>query len=93
MTDVNAIKVVTPDMLNAYVVKEQFHVFEGTTLTVCLLTLKNGFTVLGKSACADPTKFDKDVGEMYARQDALRQIWPLMGYALCNVLSGENGLL
>lgn len=51
-------------------------------LTFCVLTLRNGFTVVGKSACASPTNFDERVGRQVARGDAIRQIWPLMGYEL-----------
>lgn len=51
-------------------------------LTFCVLVLKNGFTVTGQSACADPKNFQKDIGERIAREDAVRKIWPLLGYAL-----------
>jgi hypothetical protein len=32
----------TPDMIDAAIVSEQYHVFTGTTMTVCALTLRNG---------------------------------------------------
>lgn len=51
-------------------------------LTICVLVLKNGFTVLGKSACADPAQFDAQIGRDIARDDAISHIWPLMGYKL-----------
>jgi len=51
-------------------------------LTICVLVLKNGFTVVGKSACASAANFDVDVGEKVARQDAVNQIWALEGYLL-----------
>lgn len=51
-------------------------------MTFCVLTLKNGFTVTGQSACADPTNYKKDIGERIAKQDAINKIWPLMGYEL-----------
>jgi hypothetical protein len=51
-------------------------------LTICVLTLQNGFTVTGESACADPRNFDKEIGQRVARQNALNKIWPLMGYEL-----------
>lgn len=55
---------------------------EHTLLTFCVLTLRNGFTVTGESACASPENFDADLGRKIARQNALQKIWPLMGYAL-----------
>ncbi|WP_238947402.1 Gp49 family protein [Vandammella animalimorsus] len=51
-------------------------------LTFCVLVLQNGFTVTGQSACADPTAFDAAIGRRVARQNAINQVWPLMGYAL-----------
>jgi len=51
-------------------------------LTICVLTLKNGFTVTGESACASPENFDAELGRKIARQNAVDKVWPLMGYAL-----------
>lgn len=51
-------------------------------LTICVLELRNGFTIIGKSAPASPANFDADLGAKLAYEDAVRQIWPLMGYAL-----------
>ena len=51
-------------------------------LTFCVLTLKNGFTVTGESACASPENFDAEIGRKIALENAKQKIWPLMGYAL-----------
>lgn len=51
-------------------------------LTICVLVLKNGFTVVGTSACASPENFDAELGRKIARQNAIAKVWPLMGYAL-----------
>lgn len=51
-------------------------------LTICILVLANGFTIIGKSAPASPENFDADLGAKLAEEDAVRQCWPLMGYAL-----------
>lgn len=51
-------------------------------LTICILILRNGFTVVGKSACVSPENFDARLGQKIAREDARRQIWTLEGYAL-----------
>ncbi|OLU22953.1 hypothetical protein BVH03_22145 [Pseudomonas sp. PA15(2017)] len=58
-------------------------------LTFCVLVLRNGFTVTGESACASPENFDAEIGRKIARQSAVQKIWPLMGYALKERLSGE----
>jgi hypothetical protein len=59
-------------------------------LTICILVLKNGFTVVGKSACASPENFDRELGRKIAREDAKRQIWPLEGYLLKDKLAGGS---
>lgn len=51
-------------------------------LTICVIRLKNGFSLVGKSAPADPENFNPELGRQFAREDAIRQIWPLEGYAL-----------
>lgn len=56
-------------------------------LTICVLTLRNGFTVTGESACASPENFDADVGKKIARQAAVNKVWPLMGYELRSKLA------
>lgn len=55
-------------------------------LTFCVLVLRNGFTVTGESACASPENFDAELGRKIARQNAIAKMWPLLGYALKDVL-------
>jgi len=57
-------------------------------LTICVLVLSNGFTVTGESACASPENFDAEIGRKIARSNAVNKVWPLMGYALKEKLSG-----
>lgn len=73
---------VTLDHVNDVIVSEIYHLFPGTTVTVCLLHLRNGFTVLGESACVNPANFDPEIGKKLAREDAKRKIWALEGYVL-----------
>ena len=51
-------------------------------LTFCVLVLRNGFTGYGASACASPENFDAEVGRKIARQEALEDVWMVMGYEL-----------
>jgi hypothetical protein len=51
-------------------------------LTICVLVLRNGFTVTGESACASPENFDPKIGRDIAYRNAREKIWPLLGYAL-----------
>ncbi len=78
---------VTPEHIESVIVSEQFHVFEGSTFTSCLLTLKNGFTVHGESACASPENFDAELGRKIARDNAKSKIWMLEGYLLRESMS------
>lgn len=71
-----------PEMIDATVVSEQYHVFPNTTLTVCALTLRNGFIVVGESAAASPANFDQALGRKIARENARNKIWSLEGYLL-----------
>jgi hypothetical protein len=60
-------------------------------LTLCVLVLKNGFTVVGKSACASPENFDQAIGRKLAFADARQQIWALEGYRLRSELARAGG--
>ena len=60
-------------------------------LTFCVLTLRNGFTVTGESACASPENFDAQIGRAIARENAVQKIWPLLGYELRTKLAAEEG--
>ena len=81
---------VTEESLESVILHEQFHVFPGTTFTACLLTLKNGYTVIGESACASPENFNADLGRKIARANAKNKIWSLEGYLLKQKLFQEN---
>lgn len=62
-------------------IKLENYLVDGT-LTICVLTLQNGFKVTGESACADPANFNAAKGAELARKAACEKIWPLLGYAL-----------
>lgn len=72
----------TPDGIDDVMVSRQFHVFPGTTTTVCCLTLENGYTVIGSGAAVSAENFDKEIGRKIAFDDARDKIWQLEGYLL-----------
>lgn len=78
---------VTPERLEEVIFSEQYYVFPNTTFTACLLTLANGYTVLGQSACASPSNFNAEIGRKIARENAKNKIWALEGYLLRQKLS------
>lgn len=81
---------VTEQGIRSRIVDEKYFVIEGTTVTICHLTLENGFSVRGESACVDPLNFDKKKGEMYAFDAAFDKLWQLEGYLLCERLWKEK---
>jgi len=57
-------------------------------MTLCVVTLDNGYIIIGKSTPADPLNFDEQLGRKFAKEDAIRQIWPLEAYLLRERMSG-----
>jgi hypothetical protein len=51
-------------------------------LSVRIVVMTNGFTIVGKSAPASPANFDAEFGRKLAYEDCIRQLWPLMGFSL-----------
>ena len=72
----------TPTLIDEAIASEAYYVFPGTTLTVCMLVLQNGFSVTGESAAASLANFDKEIGQKIARGNARDKIWALEGYLL-----------
>jgi len=71
----------TPKHIEYTIKKTEFHKLTDV-LTTCVLTLLNGFTVTGESACASPENYNKAIGEKIARENAVEKIWILEGYLL-----------
>ena len=72
----------TPALIDSKIKKVEFHVFPESCLTVCCMTLENGFTITGESACASPENFNQEIGEKIAKENARNKIWMLEGYLL-----------
>ena len=79
---VRAIRYLTGDVEPAYAIGDWENDKSTPCLTICILTLENGFTVTGESACASPENFDKLIGQKIAYQNAREKIWQLEGYLL-----------
>ena len=75
----------TPNKLTAETISdliEQIDYLTHKTLTVCVLTLKNGAMVTGESNVIDPTNYDADIGREMSYRDAFSKVWQLEGYAM-----------
>jgi len=81
---------VTPQDLTAAIVGVDYQVLKDGRTTICLLTLDNGYTVRGESSCVCPENFDAALGEQYAREDAERKVWPLLGFRLADTLHAHR---
>ena len=75
-----------PSITDAHVensIKEERYMrIEGTNVTICCITMVNGFTLIGESHCVSAENFDRRIGNDIARRDATDQIWRLLGYVL-----------
>lgn len=76
---------ITLERINSRIDKTEF-IYHGL-LTICVITLVNGFTVTGESACVDAGNYDPAIGGRIAKDNAFQKIWPLEGYLLAEALS------
>ena len=77
---------VTPARIQEVIAKAEFYRLT-ERLTVCVLTLRNGFVVTGESSCVSLENFDEEIGNKIARENAENKIWELEGYLLREELS------
>ncbi|KGQ39965.1 Gp49 family protein [Gallibacterium anatis] len=70
----------TKDYLDSLVINTQY--VHQELLTICTITVKNGFKLVGTSACADEQNYDAKIGEQVAYQNAFAKLWELEGYLL-----------
>ena len=73
---------VTPDSIKAKIEKIDYLVLPDSTVTLCNITLRNGYSVRGESACVDPRNFNVEIGKGLAYRQAFDKLWPLEGYLL-----------
>ncbi len=73
---------VTKDSIEAKIAKTDYLVLPDSTVTLCNITLKNGYSVRGESACVDPRNFNVEIGKGLAYKQAFDKLWPLEGYLL-----------
>ena len=72
---------VTLEGIQGLIKKLEYH-HQNNKTTVCFITLKNGFEVIGTSRIVDNTRFDRKVGEEYAYKDAIDKLRAFEGYLL-----------
>ncbi|MGK4043749.1 Gp49 family protein [Heyndrickxia oleronia] len=80
---------VTQDKINEIMSSSEYKVFHKIFGKQCIVVAKlpSGFTVIGESACVDPTNYDETIGEEIAKQKIEEKLWELEGYKLQNELN------
>lgn len=73
---------VTKESIEAKIIQVDYMILPNSTVTICNLTLENGFSVRGESACVVQGNFNKRIGEEIAYRDAFSKMWELEGYLL-----------
>jgi hypothetical protein len=88
MTQLDKPNRVTPERIQE-VIKECDY-FNHGLLTVCIMTLANGFIVTGESACVSEANYNEELGQKIAREKATDKIWALEGYLLKQQADDEH---
>lgn len=61
-----------------------FFPLEGTNYTIAKVTFADGWSVTGQSVCVDPADFNQELGDSFAKADAMKNAeahyWPTIGY-------------
>lgn len=70
------------------VINEVFYTQNGKT-TICVITTKTGFQVVGTSSCVDSSKFNKELGQNYSFKAAMDKLEELETYRLSWELHNE----
>lgn len=81
---------VTKESIEERISCVEYHRWPATTVTICMVTMVNGFTVLGQSACVSARNFDAKVGQEIAYLDAFEKLWQLEGYLLAERMRFAN---
>lgn len=69
------------DLLNEWVTSQESVRIGRKTTVVCLI-MKNGYEVVGMSACVNPERYDEQIGIYWATKDALTKLGPIIGYIM-----------
>ena len=71
----------TPELIDSKIKEKSFYKLT-ERLTVCVVTLKNGFELIGESSCVSADNYNKEIGEKISFENARNKIWELEGYLL-----------
>lgn len=80
---------ITPEHIDSKIKSETYTNLPDNRTVICQLTLENGYTVDGKSACVSKENFNQEIGNKIARENAREKVWELEGYLLKEKLYGK----
>lgn len=81
---------VTKEGIEARIADTRF--FHDGTMTICIITMENGFKVHGMSAPVVAQNYDEAIGKKVAYEQAFDSLWPLEGYLLAERFYFEDHL-
>jgi len=65
---------ITPDLIDSMISEELYLQPNGTTMTLCLMTLTNGYIVTGESSALSSVNFSREMGQKIARDKARNKV-------------------
>lgn len=71
---------ITSETIDAEIIAESYHTFPGTMMTVCALTMRCGFVVVGQSSTIYTDQFDESIGRQIARTNAAKEVAMLLAF-------------
>ncbi len=74
------IKKITKEHVHELIEEAVFTIPTNTLMTICVLRLRNGFTVTGESACINDEMFCEKKGEDLAFTNAANKVYILEAY-------------
>lgn len=84
---------VTKESIEARIAKVDYLTLPESTVTICSITMVNGFSVRGESACVDKRNFNQEIGNELAYKDAFGKLWAFEGYLLADTVHRHHGIL
>lgn len=75
---------VTQEQVNKILENSKYEAFHRVFGKQCIVValLPNGFTIVGESACVDPSNYVEAIGEEIAKNRIEEKVWELEGYKL-----------
>lgn len=66
--------------LNSRIAEVEYTIVPKTTMTICIIKMKSGFSVEGDSSCVDPDDFNEEMGREIAYENAFDKLCTAEAY-------------